>query len=868
METAGSNKGGPLPQEKHIPTRPHILRFLGLSLFLVFMLVATVPLWGAPEEAGPQTLDGAGPIQLSIENALASHNDDLEYLRGRLEKLASVKVAFQKENQAYEAENTAHSQLLLASNPRIEVLESALNNNRRAAKALTEQMGRLQALYEAAADKFSESTERIDLARKQIADIQQASLSGTQKRRLKETTRELIQALQEKKGLGQQIEKQYDTLKGELQRTLDEKNALGEKLAANLGNRLKQSLFTPAGFYHKLSGEALREAFASLGSRVAGLLAPQTWQAQWAQIKRGGILRWTIFAFWLALIGLLQARGRAYLQGLQEKLVRSDGTYRTLLLNMLWRSLPYLGLALLFGLYSSLKLPLLDIGLSRVLFNLFLTLLLIRWGVDYLKFSHRQSPTALWQFISRRLKRLLRILRVVIIIAILFVWAAGKSGLLTWLMRDLMALVLLVWTARFWHQIRRVIAEAASQGQAAPHPIWLARVRGLSFLVTGGGLLISVAGYSMLAGHWYVAWIRTGTLLFWGWLSMKAIGEWRLAHQSRGTAAEKSQAATSTHHLHGAVIQIIWVVWFLGLTRGFIWAWDSSGMLMARLLTVSELTLTIGKLKFSISELVQAAVILFCTHLAVRLGRALLREKVLDKKAYERGFKDSILTISSYLAWGLGLILALTTIGVNATSLAVVFGALSVGIGFGLQNIFNNFISGLILLFERPIQVGDIVEVGGIWAEVRKINVRATVVQTFDNASVIIPNSEFISQQVTNWSFKDKRMRRNIEVGVAYGSDIDLVQQTLLEIVGKDRDIYKSPRPEVLFVDHAASALIFRVRIWLHVDNYWSVPSRIRYEIDRRFRELDIEIAFPQQDVHIRTLPTEIHGAADQRDTE
>ena len=239
----------------------------------------------------------------------------------------------------------------------------------------------------------------------------------------------------------------------------------------------------------------------------------------------------------------------------------------------------------------------------------------------------------------------------------------------------------------------------------------------------------------------------------------------------------------------------------------------------------------------------------------MRVGRSLLKERILDKKSLERGLKDSILTIASYLGWGLGLLLALGTLGVDGTSLAVVFGALSIGIGFGLQTIFNNFISGLILLFERPIQVGDYVEVNGLWAEVKKINVRATVVQTFDNAAVIIPNSEFISQQVTNWSFKDKRMRRNIEVGVAYGSDIDLVEKTLLEIAHSMRGVYKYPKPDVLFIDHADSALIFRLRVWLHVDDSWTVPSKIRCEIDRRFRELGIEIAFPQRDLHIRTLP-------------
>jgi small-conductance mechanosensitive channel len=231
---------------------------------------------------------------------------------------------------------------------------------------------------------------------------------------------------------------------------------------------------------------------------------------------------------------------------------------------------------------------------------------------------------------------------------------------------------------------------------------------------------------------------------------------------------------------------------------------------------------------------------------------------VLDARNFERGLKDSIITITTYVFWGLGLILALGVLGVNATSLAVVFGALSIGIGFGLQNIFNNFISGLILLFERPIQVGDYVEVNGVWAEVKKINVRSTIVQTFDNSTVIIPNSDFISQQVTNWSFKDPRMRRHVDVGVAYGSDIELVRKTLLDIAANTTDILNYPLPDVLFLDHGDSALIFRLRFWTHVDKYFSTTTDVRFQLDRRFRELNIEIAFPQRDIHIRSAESSV----------
>jgi small-conductance mechanosensitive channel len=189
----------------------------------------------------------------------------------------------------------------------------------------------------------------------------------------------------------------------------------------------------------------------------------------------------------------------------------------------------------------------------------------------------------------------------------------------------------------------------------------------------------------------------------------------------------------------------------------------------------------------------------------------------------------------------------------------VAFGALSIGLGFGLQNIFNNFISGLILLFERPVQVGDVVQINENWGVITKINVRSTVVQTYDNASLIIPNSDMISNQVTNWSFKDLRLRRNIIVGVAYGSDTELVRETLLEIAKGHSKVLKKPKPDVLFQDFGDSALVFKLRLWSTIDHFIVVETDVRFAIDRLFRERNIEIAFPQRDIHIRSTvePTE-----------
>ena len=149
--------------------------------------------------------------------------------------------------------------------------------------------------------------------------------------------------------------------------------------------------------------------------------------------------------------------------------------------------------------------------------------------------------------------------------------------------------------------------------------------------------------------------------------------------------------------------------------------------------------------------------------------------------------------------------------------------------------------------------MGDVVQVNDIWGAVTRINVRSTVVQTYDNASLIIPNSDMISNQVTNWSFKDLRLRRNIIVGVAYGSDTELVRETLLEIARGHPKILKKPKPDVLFQDFGDSALIFKLRLWSTIDHFIVVETDVRFAIDRLFRERNIEIAFPQRDIHIRS---------------
>jgi small-conductance mechanosensitive channel len=181
--------------------------------------------------------------------------------------------------------------------------------------------------------------------------------------------------------------------------------------------------------------------------------------------------------------------------------------------------------------------------------------------------------------------------------------------------------------------------------------------------------------------------------------------------------------------------------------------------------------------------------------------------------------------------------------------------ALGVGIGFGLQSIVNNFVSGLILLFERPVRVGDFIELGGKWAEIKNIGLRATTVQTLDQADVIIPNADLVTNQVINWTLSNRRVRLIIPVGVAYGSDISLVMETLMTCAIESLKVAKIPEPQVLYLSFGESTLDFELRVWVpNAEERMTVISELHQEIDRRFREAKIEIAFPQQDIHLRSV--------------
>ena len=730
---------------------------LALALFVSPMAVS----------AGEQHDGMVLPEQMaySVENALDNYRIELESMKKQLESLEEVRDGIQAEINSYVSQNTAHSQLLLESQPRIENLENAIKSNWLVLRALNERVDALMRRMDSTGVLLQETAERIELAKAQMEEVRSSQLSDAWKLRLEESTRNAIQILEEKQAIGKRILQTAEDMLDRMNATLEAKKSIGQKLAARLESEKTASVFERFAFDRSLNVKTATSELGYLQSRVESIFHLSIWKERWMEIKMGGFEQWAFFFTALALIVAFMNRCRKFLRRAEKWSEGLGYYYRWLALTLLRRSLPFLGLSLFFGFYSSLRFSLLNIHVGRVLFSICLMLLLTQWGMDYLKYGFRsQPPTVLKSFASPILSRFFRAYRTTLICFMILILIAGRDSLATWMVRGLISAALLAWFARFWRDLERVLIEARNEGQVLPQRRRLLSAKALTYLACGGTLLLNLLGYRVLGGLWFTAWNKTAAICFWGWIGLNAVREWREELRAE-TAASEEKMNSSRYQLRLSLIQLATVLLFLGSAAGILYSWDPTGLLRTQIGYIFDFTVEIGKLKLNAKGVIVGAAILFTTHYAVRIGRNLLKEKILDKQSFERGLEDSILTVTNYLGWGLGILLALGTIGVDTTSLAVVFGALSIGIGFGLQNICNNFISGLILLVERPIQVGDVLEFNGLWVQVKKINVRATVVKTFDNAAVIIPNSDLISKQVINWSFKDKRMRRNIDVG-------------------------------------------------------------------------------------------------------
>lgn len=265
---------------------------------------------------------------------------------------------------------------------------------------------------------------------------------------------------------------------------------------------------------------------------------------------------------------------------------------------------------------------------------------------------------------------------------------------------------------------------------------------------------------------------------------------------------------------------------------------------------------TVGATQFNVIQVLLIISVFYLTRAIVAMGTSFLRKLPQQDIQFDATLITPLSTALTYIAWALFGLFVLRALGMELSNLAMVAGGLSVGIGFGMQTIVNNFLSGLILIFSRTLQVGDVVEVGGTTGRVRKISIRATMVETYDNAVIYVPNSEFMSGRLINWTSFSRSVRREVVVGVAYGSDTEKVIKLLIEVAAAHKNVLQYPKPSVHFIDFGASTLDFQLRFWVKDYELGSATmSDVRLGINKVFNEEHIDIAFPQLDVHIKDEP-------------
>lgn len=391
----------------------------------------------------------------------------------------------------------------------------------------------------------------------------------------------------------------------------------------------------------------------------------------------------------------------------------------------------------------------------------------------------------------------------------------------------------------------------ASQGRSGPFVVAL----NLGCLVFCTVLAAQAGGYAVLASRLFEASLETVFLWLMTAMAMRLMRgaveyllDLPLLRRSRFVRRSGAELAGRLKEVFD-----IFVVGYAGFYLLVVWGlFDSVPQAWDRLMVLG---FHWGETRISVQMVLLAGLVIYLSIVVSWVLRALLEWEVFPRKGLDRGVRDAIKKLLHYSLVFFGFLLAVSLAGIDLKSFAVLAGAFGIGIGFGLQNVVNNFVSGIILLFERPIKVGDMVVMDSEWGTVRKIGLRSTIVETFDQSEIIVPNSELVSQKVTNWTLSTKVARVVLPVGVAYGSQLDTVLKILLEVAREHPAGLEEPPPSAIFTGFGDSSLDFEVRLWIaDIAERLQVRSELGQQIDRRFREAGVEIPFPQRDLHLRSV--------------
>ena len=377
-----------------------------------------------------------------------------------------------------------------------------------------------------------------------------------------------------------------------------------------------------------------------------------------------------------------------------------------------------------------------------------------------------------------------------------------------------------------------------------------ARVAFLAFVAVAVANLIGSVGFAVLVVEGTLNSIYAAILLWVGAMLMRAIVRViLLTRAARHLGLVRLHADTVRRSLFRLIHFSAVIGWAVMTLQGF-GAFDAT---IDGLKRAVESKISIGDFSVSPGDILIFFVVVWLTFKISQLLRFVLEADVMPHLDLPRGVPGAITRLSHYAIVVLGVMIGASAAGLDFSRINLIVGALGVGIGFGLQTVVNNFVSGLILLFERPIRVGDKVQLAELFGTVKNIGMRASVVRTFQGAEVIVPNANLISAEVVNWTLSDDRRRMELAVGVAYGTDPQVVIDILMAVANDHPEVLGDPAPAALFLGFGASSLDFQLRAWTRTD-YVRVSSDLLVGVNAALAEAGIEIPFPQRDLHLRSV--------------
>lgn len=500
--------------------------------------------------------------------------------------------------------------------------------------------------------------------------------------------------------------------------------------------------------------------------------------------------------------------------------------------------------------------------------------------------SHFQWPATTLAFYRRHLRWVLP-LAVVAIASLSLISNGGHSSWRNAVGRPALLLLLAPLTVLFWSMLHPRTGLAGSARPDAPD--WARRFRLLWFVVgvgiPGALMVLTLLGYHFTARQLAVHFGATVTLTAALFLAQDLVLRALVLTRRRiamAQAAERRKAAAAAKEAgdEPAAVpveeQLIDVHSVAAQTRSLVRSLLSFAIAVGIWITWVDVLPALGIFKsvvlwenITLADTLLALIVFAVTFLAARNLPGVIQLTILQRLEMHAGERHAITTVARYIVILIGTLVGFATLGLEWSKLQWLAAGVSVGLGFGLQEVFANFISGLIILFERPIRIGDLVTVNGIDGYVTKIRMRATTIRDYNRKELIIPNKEFITGSVVNWTLSDATTRLIIRVGVAYGSDTERTRRILTEVAEETPGVLSNPKPKALFRSFGDSTLDFELRAFTpDVDVWPEVIDRLNREIDRRFREADIEIAFPQRDLHIRTAEPIVQALREARDHE